>query len=313
MRQDDRGPGRDHGSGEDGPVELRQLRYFVTVAEELHFGRAAARLLIGQPAVSQQIRRLERELKVDLFDRTPRTVRLTAAGDAFLPAARAVLAAEDAARAVAADLAAGRLGTFRLGTITGLGERLDRILDAFERQEPDLRVELSALPVRERLARLTDGRLDAAFVRGALPQDSPGLRHVPLWKDELVAAVPARHALAEHAELRLADLAPLPLRLTERRNHPALVDLVLTGCQAAGFEPIPGPTSSTLQDTLAAIGAGTPMWTVVYAANARIMRIPRVAFVPFAPPGLALGTGLMLRDGPLSPALRLLLTACGSC
>ncbi|WP_035800451.1 LysR family transcriptional regulator [Kitasatospora mediocidica] len=296
-------------------MELRQLRYFVTVAEELHFGRAAERLLIGQPAVSQQIRRLERELKVDLFDRTPRTVRLTPAGEAFVPAARAVLTAEDAARTVAADLAAGRLGTFRLGTITGLGERLDRILDAFEQHSPGLRVELVALPVKERLAQLADGRLDAAFVRGSIGPDSTEVRHLPLWQDELVAAVPGRHPLAQQPSLSLSDLAELPLRLTERRNHPALVDLVLDGCHRAGFEPIPGPTSSTLQDTLAAIGSGTPMWTVVYAANARMMRIPRVAFVPFAPPGLALPTALAIRRGvgaapTASAGLDLLLSAC---
>ncbi|WP_329565231.1 LysR family transcriptional regulator [Kitasatospora sp. NBC_01266] len=291
-------------------MELRQLRYFVTVAEELHFGRAAERLLIGQPAVSQQIRRLERELKVDLFDRTPRLVRLTPAGEAFLPAARTVLAAEDAAHAVAADLAAGRLGTFRLGTITGLGERLDRILDTFERHAPGLRVELAALPVKERLAQLADGRLDAAFVRGAIPGDSAELRQLPLWQDDLVAAVPARHPLAEGAELSLRDLAELPLRLTERRNHPTLVDLVLNACHTSGFEPIPGPTSGNLQDTLAAIGAGTPMWTVVYATNARIMRIPRVAFVPFAPPGLRLPVALVVRQGPGTPGLDLLRAAC---
>ncbi|MDH6111258.1 DNA-binding transcriptional LysR family regulator [Kitasatospora sp. MAP12-15] len=291
-------------------MELRQLRYFVTVAEELHFGRAAERLLIGQPAVSQQIRRLERELKVDLFDRTPRLVRLTTAGEAFLPAARAVLTAEDAAHAVAADLAAGRLGVLRLGTITGLGERLDRILDAFEQHAPTLRVELIALPVKERLAHLADGRLDAAFVRGAAGPEPAELRRIPLWQDELVAAVPAGHPLAEQPSVRLADLAELPLRLTARRNHPSLVDLVLTGCRQAGFEPIPGPASSTLQDTLAAIGAGTPMWTVVYAANARIMRIPRVAFVPFAPPGPALPTALVLRRGAASAGLELLLKAC---
>lgn len=293
-------------------MELRQLRYFVTVAEELHFGRAAERLLIGQPAVSQQIRRLERELKVDLFDRTPRLVRLTTAGEVFLPAARAVLAAEDSARAVAADLAAGRLGVLRLGSITGLGERLDRILDAFEQHAPTLRVELVALPVKERLAHLADGRLDAAFVRGALLPEPAELRRIPLWQDELVAAVPAGHPLAGQPSVRLADLAELPLRLTARRNHPALVDLVLGGCRQAGFEPIPGPTSSTLQDTLAAIGAGTPMWTVVYAANARIMRIPRVAFVPFTAPGPALPTALLLRRGSASAALDLLLKACAT-
>ncbi|PYC87938.1 LysR family transcriptional regulator [Streptomyces tateyamensis] len=297
-------------------MELRQLRYFVTVAEELHFGRAADRLVIGQPAVSQQIRRLERELKVELFDRSPRTVRLTPAGEAFLPAARAVLGAADSARAVAADLAAagaaGRLGRFRLGTITGLGDRLDRILDAFERQAPDIRVELTAVPVRERLARLTDGSLDAAFVRGALPEHCPELQLLPLWRDALVAAVPARHPLARRPALHLAELAELPLRLTERGNHPALVDLVLGSCRAAGFDPVPGPTTGNLQDTLAALGTGAPMWTVVYAANARIMRVPRVAFVPFTDPGLALDTALMLRRGPRPPALELLLAACRS-
>ncbi|MFI1970490.1 LysR family transcriptional regulator [Streptomyces cinnamoneus] len=294
-------------------MELRQLRYFVTVAEELHFGRAAERLVIGQPAVSQQIRRLERELKVELFDRTPRLVRLTEAGQAFLPAARRVLAAEDTARAVAAELAGGRRGLFRLGTVTGLGDKLDRVVDAFDAHAPEVRLELVALPVRERLAQVADGRLDAAFVRGATPSHpaapaagGTGLRHHRLWQDELVAAVPARHPLARQAAVSLADLAGLPLRLTERRNHPSLVDLVLDGCRQAGFAPVPGPVTSTLQDTLAAIGSGTPMWTVVYAANAHRMRLSRVAFVPFTAPGLRLPVELTVRDGARSPLLTLL-------
>lgn len=291
-------------------MELRQLRYFATVAEELHFGRAAERLLIGQPAVSQQIRRLERELKVQLFDRGPRLVRLTPAGEAFLPAARAVLGAEDAARAVAAGLAGGPSGALRLGTITALGERLDRILDAYDQHAPGLQLELIALPVRERLARLTDGRLDAALVRGGLSQPSPGLSEIPLWQDELVAALPARHPLAGRARITLPELAELPLRLTERRNHPALVDLVLNACRQAGFEPIAGPSACHLQDTLATIGTGTPMWTVVYAQNARMMRVPRVAFVPFAAPGLALPTSLMVRSAAVPPSVELLLRAC---
>ncbi|MET9414355.1 LysR substrate-binding domain-containing protein [Streptomyces klenkii] len=294
-------------------MELRQLRYFVTVAEELHFGRAAERLVIGQPAVSQQIRRLERELKVELFDRSPRLVRLTAAGQAFLPAARAVLAAEDAARAVAAELAGSGAGVFRLGTVTGLGERLDRVLDAFEKHAPGVRVELVTLPVRERLARLADGRLDAAFVRGAAPaagtataRDGAELRRRMLWEDELMAAIPARHPLAEQPAVGLAELAGLPLRLTERRNHPSLVDLVLESCRRAGFEPVPGPAYSSLQDTLAAIGSGTPMWTVVYAGNARRMTLPRVTFVPFAAPGLRLPVELVVRGGASSGLLALL-------
>ncbi|MFB7950326.1 LysR substrate-binding domain-containing protein [Kitasatospora phosalacinea] len=286
-------------------MELRQLRCFVAVAEELHFGRAAERLLLGQPAVSQQVRRLERELKVELFDRSPRYVRLTPAGERFLPAARNVLAAEDAARALAADLAAPTV--LRLGTVGGLGEQLEDILDTYRTQAPTVRVELHAEPVRERLARLSDGRLDAAFVRGALPGADDGLRYLPLWQDELVIALPAGHPLAERPEVDLADLAALPLLMTERRNHPALVDLVADACARAGFRPLPGPPHHTLQNTLAAIGSGAPMWTVVYAANARMTHARRIAFRPCRTP-LALPVSLAVRRS--APPPRLLLEAC---
>ncbi|KJS62659.1 LysR family transcriptional regulator [Streptomyces rubellomurinus] len=286
-------------------MELRQLRCFVAVAEELHFGRAAERLLLGQPAVSQQVRRLEREVKVELFDRSPRYVRLTPAGERFLPAARQVLAAEDAARALAAELAAPAV--LRLGTVTGLGERLDLILDAYQRRAPEVLVELRAEPVRERLAQLADGRLDAAFVRGAVAEVSPELRFLPVWQEELVLALPARHPLAEQPAVDLADLAALPLRLTERHNHPALVDLVLDACARAGFRPSLLPSQSILQDTLASIGAGAPSWTVVYAANTRMTTTQRIVFRPCRTP-LALPVSVAVRRS--APLPRLLLEAC---
>ncbi|ATL64881.1 LysR family transcriptional regulator [Nocardia terpenica] len=289
-------------------MELRQLRYFVTVAEELHFGRAAERLHIAQPAVSQQVRRLERELRVQLLDRSPRRVRLTEAGLRFLPAARDVLAAADRARATVAGLAGQRAEVFRLGTITGLGERLDTVLDVFAERLPQLQVELVSLPVRERLEHVADGRLDAAFVRSPSPADSPGLEFLPAWDDPLMVVLPARHPLAARETVALADLAAVPLRMTERRNHPALVDLVLTACQRAGFEPVPAPTSTTLQDNLAAIGSGAPMWTVVYASNARLVHNPRVAFRPFTGDGLSLPIALAVRPGANSPGPALLRT-----
>ncbi|MFF4840251.1 LysR family transcriptional regulator [Streptomyces collinus] len=284
-------------------MELRQLTYFVAVAEELHFGRAAGRLHIVQSAVSQQIQRLERELGAELFDRSPRRVRLTAAGERLLPEARAVLTAAERARAAVAPPAG-----LRIGTSTGLGAHLDRVLAAFTAREPDVPVELFSLPAGERLAGVAAGRLDAAFVRAAEPP--PGVRVLPLWPDPLVAALPATHPLAARPEVALADLAGLPLALTPRRNNPALVDLLLGACRAAGFEPRPGPVGGSLQDTLATIGS-RPLWTVVFASHARVLHTPRVSFVPFGAPGLALPTGLAVPAADPTPHLEQLLLACG--
>src|SRR5438034_4146258 len=149
-------------------MELRQLAYFAAVADELSFRRAAERLHIVQPAVSQQVRRLERELGVPLFDRSSRRVRLTAAGERLLPEARAVLAVAGRVREVAADVAAGADGILRVGTSQGLGERLDRTLEELRKTAPGIRVRLVSAPAAERVARVARvraGDLDAAFVR----------------------------------------------------------------------------------------------------------------------------------------------------
>ncbi len=142
-------------------MEPRQLTYFVAVAEECGFGRAAERLHIVQSAVSQQVSRLERELGALLFDRSTRQVRLTEAGERLLPEARNVLAAADAARRAVA----GRIepDTLRLGTSRAPGQRLYPLLDQLAAIAPDLRVRLTKAPVSERLAAVRSGALDAAW------------------------------------------------------------------------------------------------------------------------------------------------------
>jgi DNA-binding transcriptional LysR family regulator len=251
-------------------VELRQLRYFVTVAEELHFGRAAERLHIVQPAVSQQIRRLERELGVDLFDRSPRTVKLTAAGAAFLPEARNVLAAESQARGTVERFKTAPR-PIRLGTSDGLGEHLDRVLD---RLAP-ITVELVSASTKERLDRVRTQDLDATFVRGVT--ESPGVRLIPVWQDQLTIVLPVNHPLADANEVNLADLKDLPLRLADRARNAPLHDLVVDACEQAGFEPVIGPVFTTMQNTLAVVGS-TNTWTVIYESHAKRLPAPRVAF-----------------------------------
>lgn len=290
-------------------MELRQVRYFLVVAEELHFGRAAERLHIVQSSVSEQIRRLERELGVELFTRSTRTVRLSPAGAAFLPHARAVTAAEAAAReAVREHRAVAGRPRLRLGTNVGLGTRLDELLTHLTALTPELTVDLVDLPAAARLARVRDGALDAALVRGA-PEGQDGLELLPAWDDELVAVLPPDHPLAAAPQVALADLAALPLRLSARDANPYLYDLVHDACRAAGFAPLPGPPfpHGPYALTQIATGVGGPAWTVHYAAH---QPTSRVAFRPFAPPHRPVAhTQLALRAGPPAPPVTTLLTA----
>ncbi len=284
------------------------MQYFRAVAEELHFGRAAQRLHIVQSAVSQQITRLERELGVALFDRTTRTVRLTAAGQRFLQHAERILTAVTAARDAIDELRTERTGTVRLGTSTGLGTRLEMMLAEFERRAPDAHIELVNASTAERLEQVRSGDLDAAVLRG-FPENSD-LELLPLWSDRLVAGIPARHDLAVLREIELARLAELPLRLVTRARNPALHDLVTAACRQAGFEPRFGPEFTTEQDTLAAIGFGAPSWTVYYAAQAAGLAFPGVVWRPLRAPELVMPSYLAVRPDPPRAELRALIEAC---
>ena len=292
-------------------MELRQLRYFATVAEELHFGRAAERLLIAQSVVSQQIRRLERELDVVLFDRSSRHVRLTEAGRAFLPEAQSVLDAQERAVASMARFAEHRSRVLRIGTSAGLGDRLTAVLDGLARRLPDTRVELVSAPQSKRFELVAEGALDATFVRGDVDEAvGSSARVLPVWREDLVVALPQRHPLAEAPELAIGDLAGLPLWMVERRRNRALVDLIVGACQDAGFEPASGRVSPGLQETLSALGAGTPGWTVLYASHAAQLKVRHVAFRRLIEPELSLPTLLAVGRSTPETVTAALLAAC---
>ncbi|MEV6445252.1 LysR family transcriptional regulator [Amycolatopsis sp. NPDC051716] len=288
-------------------MELRQLRYFVTVAEELHFGRAAERLHIVQPAVSQQVRRLERELGVTLLARTTRSVALTEAGQRFLPQARSVLAAADrAVDSVAEFRPSGAL--VRLGTSEGLGDRLEVLLGAFARLAPSASLELLHAPTLQRLQRVRDGSLDATIVRGSWP--SPGLDFTPLWMDEVWVALPASHPLASSPVVEFASLASLPARLSPPSRNQPLYDLVMSSCREAGFEPVLGKEFTTAQDTLGTLGFGRPHWTVFYRAHANLLPVPGVVFRPPRDPSPRMPTYLATSsERRLTPELVALIEA----
>jgi DNA-binding transcriptional LysR family regulator len=244
-------------------MELRQLRYFVAVAEELHFGRAAERLHLAQPAVSQQIARLERRLGITLLDRNPRSVRLTEEGERMLVEARAVLAAADQAAAVAAQLKAGTIHTMRIGTSPGLSQRIEKGIEILRGADPQLTVELDSRAVALQLAAIRSGELDAAVMRAIAPQ--AGLEIVEVWHDQVAVVVPATSPLAQQDAIRLDQLADLPLRLPAEECDPLFRGAILDACRRAGFEPRLGRQSTTAEDTLVEVGMGSPSWAATYS------------------------------------------------
>ncbi|MGZ0149126.1 LysR family transcriptional regulator [Kribbella sp. WER1] len=269
-------------------MELRQLRYFVTVAEELHFGRAAEQLNIVQPAVSQQVARLERELGLRLLDRSSRHVRLTGDGERMLREARAVLAAADQAAEVAASLASGLSGTLRIGTAPGLRARLERGLTTLRARTPGLEIQLSSGTTAEYLTALRSGELDVAFVRGEVA--AADLTVVELWRDPLSVLVPAAYRADDG--VKLIDLAGLPLRLP---NDPWLRDELTAACRAAGFEPTIGRSADDLEAAIVEMSTGAPAWTVVYGTACEPAE-GALWMGPFAPALSAPGQ-LIMADG----------------
>lgn len=218
-------------------MELRQLQYFVAVAEEEHFTRASQRLLIAQPAVSQQVRRLEAELGETLFDRDRRHVRLTAAGRALLPHARATLAAAQRACAAVRSLSGLIAGELTVGTFEGAPERLlAGALGEFRRAHPAVWVRVREDYATGLLTAVSRGELDAAIT--ALPdarKPPPGLRIAELTADPVMLATPAGHRLAGRDQVPLTQLRdePMVALVTEstQRAH------IERACRKAGFAP----------------------------------------------------------------------------
>lgn len=191
-------------------MELHQLAYLVAVADEGNFTRAAEKLLVSQPGVSAQIRRLERELGEELLDRSDRVVRPTAVGEAVLPYARAALAAVDGARIAVSELTGLLRGRAAIGTVTSPNVDMAGLLAAFHELHPMVEIALSTGDTDHLAAELATGQLDAAIISiGAAVPD--GL-HVQVIVDQpIVAAVGRQHELADRAVVALADLAGQPL------------------------------------------------------------------------------------------------------
>ncbi len=187
-------------------VHIRDLRYFLAVADELHFTRAAQRLFVSQPALSRQIRALEQHLRAPLFERGARGVRLTVAGRAFLPNARQVVAAWDETQAVVAEAVASSHRTLVVGLTMSVGRgMLPRAVATFAERQPGIRVDLHQVGFGDPTVGLADGASDVAFCWLPLPPEA-GLQHQVLVTEERALALPVDHPLAAEEELGMEDV-----------------------------------------------------------------------------------------------------------
>jgi DNA-binding transcriptional LysR family regulator len=217
-------------------VELRRVRYFVAVAEELHFRRAAQRLHLAQPALSQQVRKLELELGVQLLHRNKRGVALTTAGAAFLHEARRVLRQADEAARTAQGARDGVLGNLRVGhPADTLPSMLLRVLARFATSHPGVNVAPETVSMRRAVEDVRAGRLDVAVV--GLPAPVSGLQVTPLDVEGTVAAIADRHPLSGRPSVPMERLADEQLVLLPRSTNPAFFDSVAAAFRTANIAP----------------------------------------------------------------------------
>jgi DNA-binding transcriptional LysR family regulator len=268
-------------------MELRHLRYFLAVAEELHFGRAAAKLHISQPPLSQQIRRLERELQAALFHRTKRHVELTNAGRVFLGEARALVLQAEQAAGNAQRASRGEIGHLLVGCALW-ADFLNgaRIIRLFARRHPDVEIELRDLTAMEQISALEAGRIHVGILRP--PVQSKTLMSERLVSESLVVVFPRGHPFKSYDRVPWRALVDQPYVLFSRRRAPAFEALVARACHEAGVTLKIKYEVEHPETILAIIEAGLGISLV--PASLQTVKRPGVTYRRLSPTGPALET-----------------------
>jgi DNA-binding transcriptional LysR family regulator len=287
-------------------IDLRMWRQFVAVAEELHFGRAAARLHMTQPPLTQAIAGLERLLGTRLFDRTKRSVALTATGAALLPEVRDLLARAHALPGRARAAASGEVGRLRLAFVSTVGfDLLPRWVSAFRQAWPGVALELIEATGDVQQQLLDQNEVDAGFLLHAPGFSPPGLAQLSLSQEPMVLALPQFHALAGSAELLLKAVLTEPLVMFPRRILPSVFDAVFGLYHAAGRSPQVAQEAIQMQTIVNLVSAGLGVAWV--PASVRQFQRPGVVYRPVrAPRGLVMPTcetSLVWRASAVTPTL----------
>lgn len=236
-------------------MELRQIEYFIVVAEELHFGRAAIRLQMTQPPLSQQILQLERELGVKLLKRSKRHVELTSAGNIFLQEARSILTNLEKAKTAALMAHNGMLGRLELGFVgSALFDVLPNIIRTFQEQFPQVDLVLHEMPTPVQIKAFHNNSIDIGFVR--TPVVDSLLSLLPVHQETCIAVVPKLHPLAQRASISISELSTERFILVERDIWPSWYDDIISKCHDAGFSPLIRQCVKEIHTVVGLVGAG---------------------------------------------------------
>jgi DNA-binding transcriptional LysR family regulator len=236
-------------------IELRHLRYFIAVAEELHFGRAAERLHIAQPPLSQQIRQLETELGFQLFHRTKRSVKLTEAGQVFFTESQRLFRQLDQAIEIGRQTSRGEVGQLVIGFVSSTAYNvLPDILRSFRATVPTVKLELHELTTDQQLQWLRENRLDVGLLRPPIEDSTFQLSII--FQEPLVVALPETHPLAAEPEISPPDLALESFIIFPRTLAPGLYDQIISFCQQAGFSPTIVQEAIQMQTIISLVAAG---------------------------------------------------------
>ena len=281
-------------------IELHHLRYFVAVAETLHFGQAAQQVHVSQPALSQQIRVLEARLGVQLLERNRQTVTLTHAGYLFLTEARQALEQVDHAVKVAQQAARGEVGQFGIGFVGSvLYSFLPQALRIFRERFPAVEWKLHELTSCQQIAALERRQIDIGILHGPLAERDIHFECVlrqPLW-----VALPSTHPLAKHTAISLTELQNETFILATREHEPALHDRYMGICQQAGFVPHASQEASQIQTILGLVEMGLGVFLV--AAYLRNFQHTGVVYIPIAEPAPSIELYVAWHQRSRSPIL----------
>ncbi len=286
-------------------IELRQLRYFVTVAEELHFGRAAARLHMTQPPLSQTIFALEQLLGAALFERNRRSVALTPAGAALLPEARRLLAQAGELPGLVQRAAFGESGKLVLAFVSSADYSvLPPFLRAYRAAYPKVQITLQEATSDLQLDDLLNGRIDAGLLIPPLPDRAKAeLDYLPVLNEPLILAAPADlPGLRGKRDIDLRSLPPLPLIIFPRMISPSLYDAILAVFRTAGITPSIGQEAIQMQTIVSLVSAG--MGIALVPQSVGNLRRPGVEYRPLAQATPLVETGLVWRRDNASPVLK---------